>query len=133
MAALPIILPILAELEPYVAPLVVKLVEKIFPPKSGAVKFPVAVTFIQTLIDGLAKLRGLTPAQVPAQDTTTAAWVQKLVDALNAAGQLKGAATVIDAPATPPDLSTSVPALAQPDARLMLQLLVGLLPSLGGK
>ncbi len=93
------VVPVLVALEPLVAPLVLKLIDKIFPHGSGATKLPVAVNVFQNIIDGLVKAGAA--GQAPDAATITG-WVQQLVASLNAQGALKGPDTVI----TPPFIGT---------------------------
>lgn len=130
------VLPILAALEPVVAPLVIKLIDHLFPPKSGPVKLPVAVSTFQAILDGLVKAGQAAPGQVPDAETLKT-WVQGIVDALNRAGELKGPATVIPQSTAPPFVPTvdsGAPSeVAQADARLILQILAGIAPAVGVK
>ena len=87
-----VVVPILAGLEPVIAPLIIKIIDKVFPPKSGSVKFPTAQAIFQAILDGLAKTGQ--PVAIPDQPTL-AGWIQELVNELNKAGALKGPATVI--------------------------------------
>jgi hypothetical protein len=89
-----VIVPILIELEPYVKNILLKLFDKLFPPKSGPIKFPLSVTWVQALIDAEVKAGKWTAGQIPDQPTI-AGWLQALVNDLNAKGELKGKDTVV--------------------------------------
>lgn len=75
--------------------LLVRLMDKIFPKGSGTtVKLPVATEALGAITNGLATATGKpAPALTTADLTKT---IQASVDKLQAQGQLKGAATVID-------------------------------------
>jgi hypothetical protein len=96
------IIPIVTTVLPLVAPLVVKLVEKIFGGGTGAVKKPVAVDLMTAIMDALQKLVG--PSVSLPTKPEIPALVQSVVDALNKAGELQGGATVIS-PAPAPNTS----------------------------
>jgi hypothetical protein len=104
------ILPIVATLTPLVTPWIVKLVDKVFPSKSGPQKLIAATTAVTAFVNGLAQLQQ--SGQLTAADVQPL--VQKVVDALQAAGELKGADTVIPAPTIAP---ASPPGQPAPDAR----------------
>lgn len=87
-----VVVPILAALEPVIAPLVIQLIDKAFPPRTGSTKFTTAVSWFESLFAGLAKVN---PATAVPDQPTISGWVQSLVDGLNKAGALKGPATVI--------------------------------------
>ncbi len=112
------VIPIAAAVLPSVIPLVVKLVDKIFPPKSGASKADAATEIVAAIQQGLANSKALAGAQLNGEQIKTA--VQGVVDALNAQGVLKGAATAIEGV-----VAGNVP------ASVLLRALIGFLEAVG--
>ncbi len=98
--------PVLSILLPSVIPLFVKLVDKIFPSKTGQTKLDVVTQISMAVQNGLqaAKATASTPL-TPEQIHQT---IQDIVNALNGAGLLKGADTVV----SPADLSTAAGIIA---------------------
>ncbi len=75
--------------------LVAKLLDKIFPPKTGPAKANVLDEFLAALQAGLQNSKvPITPLTGEQIRNTN----QQIVDQLNAAGELKGAATAITSP-----------------------------------
>ena len=88
------IIPIAAAVIPSVIPLVVRLLDKIFPSKTGAAKLDAGTEIVAAIQTGLQNSKSL--ASTPLTGDQIKAAVQSVVDALNAQGQLKGAATAIE-------------------------------------
>lgn len=91
-------LPILAasaimEIANFAAPYVVKLVDKIFGDKSGAVKKPVADNMLEAIF---AALRGLDPSIALPTKEEVPAIVEGTVKDLNSKKELNGKDTMID-------------------------------------
>ncbi len=99
MAALAI--PLITTLEPVVIPLIVRLMDKIFGSKTGAAKLATAATVVHQIAQGVAGASTTAVPVVPSLEDITAS-VQKVVDSLNAQGQLQGPATVVSPTATAP-------------------------------
>jgi len=89
------ILPIAVAALPQVLPLVVRLIDKIFPPKSGSAKLDAATEIAAAIQQGLQNSKAL--AGTPLSGDQLKAAVQSVVDAMNKSGELQGAATVIEA------------------------------------
>ena len=89
------IIPIAASVLPSVIPLVVRLLDKFFPAKTGPAKLDAATEITAAIQSGLQSSKAL--AGTPLDGNQIRAAVQAVVDALNAQGQLKGAATVLEA------------------------------------
>ena len=92
------IIPIFSAVLPSVIPLVVKLIDKIFPSKSGPTKLNASTEIVAAIQSGLQNSKALASTPLSGDQIKTA--VQSVVDALNAQGQLKGAATTLDAAQT---------------------------------
>ena len=88
------IIPIIGAVLPQAIPLIVKLVEKIFPSKSGPQKLDAATEISAAIQQGLANTQKLAGTPLTGDQLKTA--VQAVVDSLNAQGVLKGAATTIE-------------------------------------
>lgn len=80
---------------PTVIPLVAKLLDKIFPPKSGPSKEDAATEIIAAIQQGLQNSKALAGTPLTGDQIRTS--IKTVVDQLNAAGVLKGAATEIAA------------------------------------
>ena len=89
------IIPIASAVLPSVIPLVVKLIDKIFPSKSGPAKLDAGTEIVAAIQSGLQASQAL--ASTPLNGDQIKAAVQSVVNALNAQGVLKGAATVLEA------------------------------------
>lgn len=127
-----VVIPVFAALEPIVAPLIIKIIDRIFPHGSGATKLPVAVNVFQGIIDGLVKAGSV--GQAP-DNATIAGWVNQLVAGLNAQGVLKGPDTVV-APSFVGTVSgpgTAAPAdtVNKDDLRSLLRIVEAIAPGLG--
>ncbi len=130
-----VIVPVLAALEPTIAPLIIKLIDHLFPKGSGATKLPVAVNVFQNIIDGLVKAGAA--GQAPDAATITA-WVNQLVATLNSQGILKGPDTVIAPPFAgtvngPGVIVAPADTVDKTDARRILSVLESIAPALGAK
>ncbi len=88
------IIPIVTTLLPVVTPLVVRLVDKVFPPKSGPSKSDAATEIVAAILAGLQATHGLPGGSVSTDQIKGS--VQSTVDALNAQKQLQGINTAID-------------------------------------
>jgi len=91
---------------PVINDLVAKLVEKLFPPKSGAQKLPAATEISAAIQGGLSAVGALLGTPQTGADLTNG--VQSTVTALNAKGVLKGPATVIDGPLATEALASDI-------------------------
>ena len=89
-----VIVPILGAVVPQVIPLVVRLLDKIFPSKTGQAKLDAGAEIVGAIQQGLQNSKAL--ASTPLSGDQIKAAVQSAVDTLNAQGQLKGAATVVE-------------------------------------
>ena len=85
------IVPIISTILPTAIPLVVRLIDKLFPPKTGEAKLNVVTDIVTAIQNGLAAA-GVGAPTTPDQ---TKSVVQAVVNQLDSAGQLKGAATQI--------------------------------------
>ncbi len=94
MAAL--VIPLITTLGPVVIPLLVRLVDKLFGSKTGAVKFQSVIAAIQAILEGMVKAGQITKEQMPTE-AAIQAQVQAVVDQLNAAGELQGLGTALPA------------------------------------
>jgi len=117
------IVPILVALEPVIAPLIVKLLDKVLGNKTGPIKLATGVSWFKNLFGGIVKAGAASDKQIP-DDATIQAWLQQIVDKLNKAGELNGKDTVIAAP--PGENGPSAD-----NAELILRLLVSISPALG--
>ena len=106
------VLPLITSILPTAIPLVVQLVEKIFGSKGGQQKLDAATEITAALQNGLMAASKATGTALTGQQIQDA--VQSAVNALNAAGVLKGSATPIGTvpiaptPAIPSTISTPV-------------------------
>lgn len=80
---------------PTVIPLVVRVLDRIFPPKTGPSKEDAATEIIAAIQQGLVNSKAL--AGTPLNGDQIRAAIVGVVGSLNAAGELKGAATAIEA------------------------------------
>lgn len=80
---------------PTVIPLVVRLLDRVFPPKAGPSKADAATEIMAAIQQGLVNSKAL--AGTPLTGDQLRAAVEGVVGGLNATGELKGAATVIEA------------------------------------
>lgn len=132
--------PILAALEPVIAPLVVKLLDKVLGNKTGPVKLSTGVSWFKNLFSGILKSGQASDKQIP-DDTVLQSWLQQIVDRLNKDGELKGQDTVIPLPGVGSAGSAGSPVppasghvtISTANAELILRLLVSISPSLGVK
>ena len=115
MAAIAI--PIATTIAPLVIPWVVKLMDKIFGPKTGSVKMATGIANAEAIFKALQPILAAQGIAVPAA-TEIPALMQSVVDALNASGELKGAATVLE-PAPPADNSAFIIQLLEMATGLM--------------
>lgn len=114
------VIPLAISLIPEAVPLIVRLIDKIFGSKTGAVKLQTATTLVEALGQGLVNAGKASSADLP-DNVAAQKLVQAVVDQLNAAGQLQGAATVI------PGTAVALGGFQlSPDARLLLQILKGI-------
>lgn len=80
---------------PVAIPFVVRLLDKIFPPKSGASKADAGTEILAAIQQGLVNSKALAGAPLTGDQLRAA--LEGVVGNLNASGELKGAATVIEA------------------------------------
>ena len=92
------VIPILTTVVPVVLPLIVKLVDKIFGSKTGAVKLDAATQIANLILQELQKLAGTGSGISMPSATELQTLIQGIVNQLNAAGVLTGTSTVIDTP-----------------------------------
>ncbi len=79
---------------PTVIPLVVRLLDRVFPPKSGGAKADAATEIVAAIQQGLVNSKAA--AGTPLTGDQIRAAIEGVVGSLNAAGELKGAATAIE-------------------------------------
>lgn len=89
------IIPIATAVIPAVAPFVAKLLDKIFPPKTGSNKLDAGTEILAAIQAGLQNAKVMTGTPLDGTQIRTA--LQSVVDSLNSQGELKGVATTIEA------------------------------------
>jgi hypothetical protein len=88
------IVPILGAVLPQAIPLVVRLVEKLFPSKSGSQKLDAATEMAAAIQQGLQNSKALASTPLTGEQLKTS--VQSVVEAMNKSGELQGLATKIE-------------------------------------
>lgn len=90
------IIPIATTVIPLVLPWVVKLMDKIFGSKTGAVKLATGTAVAQQIISALQPILATQGISLPSSVPEIQAVLQSIVSDLNSKGELLGTATVID-------------------------------------
>ncbi len=79
---------------PTVIPLIARVLDRFFPPKSGPSKVDVGTEMLAAIQQGLINAKAITGT--PLTGDQLRASLESVVASLNASGELKGAATVIE-------------------------------------